>query len=45
MFTNNTDALNINEPQALSGNGTGLTNSNYNRYINDVMGKPTKFSN
>ena len=34
LFTNNNDALTINENQQLSGNGTGLTNLNYNAITN-----------
>jgi hypothetical protein len=39
IFTNNVDALIINANQQLSGNGTGLTNLNYNAISN----KPTNF--
>ena len=34
IFTNNTDALTINGNQQLLGNGTGLTNLNYNAILN-----------
>ena len=34
FFTNNNEALTINENQQLSGNGTGLTNLNYNAITN-----------
>ncbi len=54
IFTNNTDALTINGSQQLSGNGTGLTNLNYNAILNtptlfsgsynDLSNKPTLFS-
>ena len=34
IFTNNNDALTIDENQQLSGNATGLTNLNYNAITN-----------
>ena len=34
FFTNNIDALTINENQVLIGNATGLTNLNYNAILN-----------